>query len=255
MTSHTIPFSPRRRRFDSNGSGPTTPRNHFAMTTPPDCMAESPPPSIKGRKLFDEDQGSRTKNSTHPISVRRRSKLKSSLAVLISISILHMFWWRVPLLSYLTESKVSKEQEIDAWILLQKDVEMLLSREAKREARRRRNTKLQMQRNRRGFVPIPKLKRKPFEMQPLPGTDKALQSTVSRVVQLDAKAKPVRGKQEKLQPWVSHNSTNEESEDEPDLTRSQTVVYDSDRECVPMSDWQATFHVSSVCTIVAGCMF
>lgn len=49
----------------------------------------------------------------------------------------------------------------------------------------------------------------------------------------------------KLLEWISsrQDSAEEPSEDEADL-KSSTVVWDKDRECVPMADWQDTFHVS-----------
>ena len=52
-----------------------------------------------------------------------------------------------------------------------------------------------------------------------------------------------------LKNWLFYNSSTDNdnlSEDDPELvTRSQTAVWENDDQCVPMSDWQTTVHVSS----------
>ena len=209
---------------------------------------DSPPQlKLKGRKLFDEELGRRARVNSHTGGGNKRKMLKSSALILISLSMLHMFYWRTPLLTYISETKVSKEEEVDAWNLLQKDVEILRRREATRKAERREHNKGNMQRNRRRpFAPIPKLVRTPLDLPALPGQDSSTQFKSAHIIQLDGESKYLQPKQKKLQPWVFANTTTvDESEDDSDLTRSQTVVYDNDRECVPMAEWQTTFHVRS----------
>lgn len=52
-----------------------------------------------------------------------------------------------------------------------------------------------------------------------------------------------------LKDWLFHKSSTDNdnlSEDDPELVmRSQTAVWENDDQCVPMSDWQTTVHVSS----------
>ena len=52
-----------------------------------------------------------------------------------------------------------------------------------------------------------------------------------------------------LKDWLFHKSSTDNdnlSEDDPGLVmRSQTAVWENDDQCVPMSDWQTTIHVSS----------
>lgn len=224
------------------------------MPPPQDWTSASieSPPSLKGRKLFDEEYGRRIRAHIYYGGGRRHKMLTSSVVIFISVSMLHMFYWRAPLLSYLSEGKVTKEQEVDAWNLLRKDTELLRSREAMRKARRRDN-KMSLQGNgRRAFTPIPKPRLKPLDFEPLPGISYISQSKSIRMIHLDVKSMYLQSKITKLQPWLIHNTTySDEPEDEPeDLTRSQTVVYENDRECVPMADWQTTFHVRLILVAV-----
>jgi len=58
-------------------------------------------------------------------------------------------------------------------------------------------------------------------------------------------------KSSKLEDWLLHGSNIEDgSEDEDLVRRSQTVVWDNDEECVPMSEWQRTVHVSNLSFLV-----
>lgn len=54
-------------------------------------------------------------------------------------------------------------------------------------------------------------------------------------------------KSERLQRWlITHDQANNHTRNETkdDHWRSETVVWEHDEECVPMADWQTTFHVS-----------
>lgn len=249
MTSYTIPFeSPRRRvrsqDLDPHYGGQITPRNHFAMSPPRDCAAVESPAALKGRKLtYDEDISSWKRRSSYTGTSKKL--VKSSLLFLLFCSMLHIFLYRTSLTSYMAENKTNKEYELDAWSLLQKDVEALRRRDVKREARRRENRKKapkrSIRRNKLAFVPMFKLKQKPLDLQMIPSNNEKLQRPSRRVFQLESR---LRHKHTKLQPWLYHNETNSDSEDEPDMTRSQTVVYDDDQNCIPMEEWQTTFHVS-----------
>ena len=60
-------------------------------------------------------------------------------------------------------------------------------------------------------------------------------------------------KSSKLEDWLLHGSSGDiedGSEDEDLVRRSQTVVWDNDGECVPMSEWQRTVHVSTLSFLV-----
>jgi hypothetical protein len=153
----------------------------------------------------------------------------------------------------MAENKVSKEQELDTWMLLRKDVDILQKREAKRAAHRRQKRK-GVTRNRLAFVPVPELVRVPLILQMLPDRPSSLQSPFVRVVGLDSTRNNMllQNTHTKLQQWVLPTNSNE-SENESDTTKSQTVVYDHDHECVPMADWQTTFHVSLCYVLVYKC--
>jgi len=153
-------------------------------------------------------------------------------------------------MSFMSDTKLNKEQDLDAWTLLQKDVDLLRSRQAKRNSRRREKPKKKaVQRNGLFFMTVPKLRRKPLDLQ-IPSIDASLQSIYRRVVPLDA-SHILQPKQRKLQPWIFYNTTYPgRIQDEPDMTRSQTVVYESDQNCIPMAEWQSTFHPT--CNSVHG---
>ena len=254
MASHKIALeSPRRRRpLESNSCiGQITPRTqqHFAMPSR-DCSDAESPIALRGRKLsFGEGTGRanvRMGQMTYCFSSGSNQKLiKSTVLLFISLSMVHMFWWRAPLMSFMSDTKLNKEQDLDAWTLLQKDVDLLRSRQAKRNSRRREKPKKKaVQRNGLFFMTVPKLRRKPLDLQ-IPSIDASLQSIYRRVVPLDA-SHILQFKQRKLQPWIFYNTTYPgRIQDEPDMTRSQTVVYESDQNCIPMAEWQSTFHVSS----------
>ena len=251
MTSYTIPFeSPRRRvrsqDLDPHCGGQITPRNRFAMSPPRDRHDGESPDAIKGRKLtYDEDANDWKRRSSSNGSSKKL--VKSSLLFLLFSSLLHIFLYRTSLTSYITENRTSKEYELDAWSLLQKDVEALRRRDMKREARRRENRrktpKKYIRRNRLAFVPLFQLRQKPLNLQIMPSNNDHLQYSSRRVFQLESTS---RNKEIELQPWLYLDETNSESEDEPDVSRSQTVVYDNDQECVPTENWQTTFHVSLI---------
>ena len=49
-----------------------------------------------------------------------------------------------------------------------------------------------------------------------------------------------------LHDWITTNNTDDEgdaSEDGNSVQRSQTVVWDDDEQCIPMSEWQTSIHV------------
>ena len=221
--------------------------HHFATSSSASsCTAIVEPPNLlKGRKLdFDEDRSHiwRQKANRYAGSNNPRRFLKPSALMLLMFSSLQMFWWRAPLLSFLTENRKSREQEMDAWSLLQKDLVLLRKREAKGDALYKENKMKAARIGTLTFEPIPKLRRKPLQFELSPNKISELQSS-SRVVRLDETAQILPNKK-KLQPWIYHNTTiSEISEDESDKTRSQTVVYDNDKECIPMEDWQSTFNV------------
>lgn len=254
MASHKIPLeSPRRRRpLESNSCrGQITPRTqkHFAMPSR-DCTDAESPITLRGRKLsFGEGtshENLRTKQMTYSYSSGSTQKLlKSSMLLFIPLLMVHMFWWRAPLMSFISGSKMNREQDIDAWTLLQKDVDLLRNRQAKRDPRRSEKTKKALQRNGLFFMAVPKLRRKPLDLQ-IPSINASLRSIYRRVVPLDA-SHIVQPKQTKLQPWLLFNTTESDRiQDEPDAARSQTVVYESNQKCIPMAEWQSTFHVSSM---------
>ena len=71
----------------------------------------------------------------------------------------------------MSDTKLNKEQDLDAWTLLQKDVDLLRSRQAKRNSRRREKPKKKaVQRNGLFFMTVPKLRRKPLDLQ-IPSID------------------------------------------------------------------------------------
>jgi hypothetical protein len=138
-------------------------------------------------------------------------------------------------------NEAGREQEMDDWSLHQTESHAVTRTEihTKKEAR-----KHAARRNRLAFVSIPKLKRAPLELKLLPLDDKTPRTRTFRVIRLDGKTELLKSKPKRLQDWLLQNGTiTDESEDEVGATRSQTVVYDNDRDCVPMAEWQTTFHV------------
>eukprot|EP00804_Cyclotella_cryptica_P011733 CCRYP_011348-RA/>CCRYP_011348-RA protein AED:0.03 eAED:0.03 QI:145/1/1/1/1/0.75/4/1296/327 len=262
MSSRTNPFeSPRRRRphdtiatprshGQSCEGGSSPHRSHWTMTMPPspsNCTVVESPQVIRARKLsFDEDDcsnghhGSRQRTQSYSGGKRHR-RLKSSMMLLLSFSTLNMLWWRTPVLSYMYRlNEAGREQEVDHWSLHQSQSEAT--------NRRKTHTKRQAKthagrRNKLAFASIPKLTRTPLELKLLPFDDKPPRTRTSRVVRLDGKTELSTSKRKRFEEWVLQNQTiYDESEDDLDMTRTQTVVYDNDRECVPMEDWQTTFH-------------
>lgn len=261
MTSRTNE-SPRRRRphdtiatpdrHSQSCEGRFSPhRIHWTTTMPPspsNCTVAESPHVIRGRKLSFEDEdflngrhGSRHKTQSQ-LAGKRNRRLKSSMMLFLSLSTLNLLRWRTPVFSYMHRiNEVGREQEVDDWSLHQRENHAMTRREihTKKEARR-----YAARRNQLAFVSIPKLKRAPLELKLLQLDDKTPRNRTFRVVRLDGKTELLKPKPKRLQDWLLQNETiTDESEDEVEATRSQTVVYDNDRDCVPMADWQTTFHV------------
>lgn len=257
MTSYTFESPARRRhhhdtittpeRFNTERKYSTFRKDHkMSMTPSPSCPANDSP-NRAGKLSFDSDgfingHRGRAGPRAHVYTGSKRRKLFRSGIVLAFFTIGQFFWWRRPLSSYINDANDNgskREQEMDAWSLHQSDTK-------KREDLRRDKKKRAAINRKMSFVPIPKLIRRPLQLTFSSVGNSPFRNTFARVIGLDNTTNLKQHKQANLQGWLSKNETTADAfENESDMLKSQTVVYDSDRECVPMEDWQSTFHVSA----------
>ena len=100
---------------------------------------------------------------------------------------------------------------------------------------------------RQQFMPHPIRKESrspPWGSLTLPGPTEPIK--LNRLVLLEGSSREVPASREsaELKDWLAPDETNSEVEEEDLAMRSETVVWEEGQDCVPMSEWQTTFHVS-----------
>lgn len=230
---------------------------------------------------YPAHQDNRHSKSNSSFRIFSRRRLLPWLAILMAISMCANIWWRAPLSFYLRYAsdgdeaiqrttllgRDRREEDVDAWNLRHDKLYLEVSSGDEKETQQQMNSQLTSlgdltKQSSLGASVAEKnhviqLKRSfsPFFKDGGRNASLSLQlpyhtDTISfnRMVLLERDEMSTQQNTEtELREWLPEKEVDKGmdhvSEDEL-AVRSQTVVWENDRECIPMAEWQSTFRVS-----------